>query len=111
MELGELKAINKELSSQIGGCYFHFTQSLYKRIQFEDLSKLYAVDIECRRAYRKIETLAFIHKTMLYLHLKLPNYITNYQVNKDKRILKLVENYSKDLLNAYFDDFFCVKCI
>ena len=33
---------------------------------------------------------------------------TNYQVNKDKRILKLVENYSKDLLNAYFDDFFYV---
>ena len=33
---------------------------------------------------------------------------TTYQVNKDRRILKLVQNYSKDMLRAYFDDFFYV---
>jgi len=33
---------------------------------------------------------------------------TTYQVNKDRIILKLVQNYSKDMLRAYFDDFFYV---
>jgi len=31
---------------------------------------------------------------------------TKYQVNKDKRILKLVQNYSKDKIKSYLNDFF-----
>ena len=80
-ELGELKAINKQIGSQIGGCYFHFTQSLYRRIQSEGLVVTYGADIQCRIAYRKIETLAFIPPKDVVFALKTikaPNYFKSF---------------------------------
>jgi hypothetical protein len=106
-ELGELKAINKQ-------------KGWHNRI-----------------AYRQVETLAFIPPSAEIKHPTVYKFITamqkeqknvrvrlcqiqagdlnedktKYQVNKDKRILKLVQNYSKDKIKSYFNDFLCLKRI
>ena len=60
-ERGLISSIRLEFpTASIRGCYFHFCQAVYRRVQTLGLSQLYIHDQESRLYIRKLLAIAFV---------------------------------------------------
>ncbi|CAF1078247.1 unnamed protein product [Brachionus calyciflorus] len=63
-ELAAINALKIVFGCKIYGCYFHLSQSFWRRIQTEGLKKWFNSDV--RITFRKIKALAFIPESDVY---------------------------------------------
>ncbi len=73
--INALKKVYKEKEVKIYGCFFHFSQSLFRRVQTHSCLKFWndtVIGPKYRKAFHRLQSLAFVHpnETVRFRNLK-----------------------------------------
>ncbi|CAF0740712.1 unnamed protein product [Brachionus calyciflorus] len=112
-EMAAINAAKKVFGCNIHGCYFHLSQSLYRRVQKKDLIKKWNTDPALRKSFRRLQALAFIppsdvEKALSLIKqdspsyfLKILNYFENNYIGRIKDGNRCKPRYLIEVWNLY----------
>ena len=86
-------AVETELTANIRGCYFHFTQSLWRRVQNLGLVAAYRQDDRLKKCIRKVMAIGYLPVALMQMNFNL--------LRTDRRTVRLINRYPA--LMDFFD--------
>ena len=109
-EKAVIKSFTKLFSSAtIKGCLFHFSQSLWKNFQKHHLKAQYLIDTVLQDWFKSIFCLALIPIEAAEIQfISLQDLMTD-ELSKKPEIGSNGENFSKYVLDTYFEGYFTMK--